>query len=134
MITINGTALADMGVILLQGAYAELMAPAETKDFVENDDPTKHGVEIDTLLSPKLKKRDVTLRFLVKGNSEEDFLTKYHVFLDLLYSGHIELEVPDLGACFRLIYRAKTKYANYRLNACEMAVKFTEPDPTNRAL
>lgn len=134
MITINGTALADMGVILLRGAYAELMAPVETKNYVENDDPTKHGVEIDTLISPKLKKREVTLSFFVKGTSEADFISKYNAFLEVLYSGYIELVVPDLSACFRLIYRANTKYANYRLNACEVAVKFTEPDPTNRAL
>lgn len=134
MITLNGTTLTSMGVTLLQGAYAELLQPAAVKTYIENDDPTKNGIQIDTLMTPKQDKRDLTLRFLVQGSSESDFLAKYNAFIAELQTGYVELYIPDLLSKYRLLYRSCTKYANYRLHACEVAIKFTEPDPSNRAV
>ena len=129
---INGILLSQMGVALLSGSYSELMKPASLKSFIENDDPAKDGIEIDILSFPKQQSRDLTLKFLVYGDTRELFLSRRKTFLDLLYSGIVTLYVPELGESYRLLYKSVTQYGNYRTNACEMAVKFKEPDPTNR--
>lgn len=131
-VQMNGVLLSDIGVTLLSGAYGELLTPSPLKSYIENDDPTKDGVQIDTLTIPKQKSREVTLKFLVKGSSKADFLAKRTAFVNLLYQGVVTLYVPDIEDYFHLIYMSVTQYGNYRLNACEMAVKFKEPDPTNR--
>ena len=131
-VQMNGVLLSNIGVTLLSGAYGELLTPAPLKDYIENDDPTKDGVQIDTLVTPKQKSRDLTLRFLIQGNSVAQFAERYSAFVNMLYGGEVELFVPDIGMYFHLLYTSVTKYGNYRLNACEVAVKFREPDPTNR--
>lgn len=131
-VQINGTLLSDMGVTLLSGAYAELMTPAPLKSYIENDDPNKDGVQIDQLLTPKKKARELTLKFLIRGSSKDEFMARYNWFVSILHSGIVTIYVADFEQYFRLLYLSVTQYGNYRLNACEMAVKFKEPDPTNR--
>ncbi|MBO7315200.1 MAG: hypothetical protein J6U49_05985 [Alistipes sp.] len=132
-VTLNGTPLADMGVMMLLGAYAALLAPSPMKNYITNDDPTKDGIEVDVAI-PKRKDRDVTLTFLVQGKTQADFLNKLDAFLTVLYRGRVELYVPDLSAKYRLLYTSSTQFANYMLNACKLSVKFKEPDPTNRGI
>lgn len=131
-VQMNGVLLSDIGVTLLSGAYGELLTPSPLKSYIENDDPTKDGVQIDTLTIPKQKSRDLTLKFLIRGDSVEQFAERYSTFVNMLYGGEVALFVPDMGMYFHLLYTSVTQYGNYRLNACEMAVKFKEPDPTNR--
>lgn len=137
-ITINGVALASMGATLLSGAYAELLAPPSLKDFVENNDPLKDGTEVivpgtdgeNDTSTPKLKERDVTLTFLIQGDSKAEFFTNYAAFVAMLHKGRVNLSVPELNRYFYLIYSNSTQFANYMLNACKLAVKFREPIPT----
>lgn len=131
-VTINGTLLSDLGVVLLSGAYAELMTPAPMKNYIENDDPTKDGVAVDTVAMPKRKAREITLKFLIKGDTKEQFIARRETFLNMLYQGEITLYVPDIEEYFHLLYVSVTQYGNYQLSACNMAVKFKEPDPTRR--
>lgn len=130
---INGVLLSDMGVTMIAGAYAELLTPAPSKDYVTNDDPRKDGIAVDHAYTPPRKEREVTLSFLICGTSNEDFLKKYHDFLEVLRGGFITLSVPTLGASYRLLYNNSTQFENYRLNACRLAVKFTEPNPSLRS-
>lgn len=132
-ILINGNPLTDMGVVMLAGSYAELMKPAQVKNYIENDDPNKHGVEVDATNPPKLKQRELTLKFLIQGDSKAQFLQRKAAFENMLYQGAVTLYVPDMEEYFHLLYVTVTQYGNYRLNACNMAVKFKEPDPTNRS-
>ena len=137
MITINGTDITTLGVSLEKGSYAALLLPAPLKEFVENEDPTKHGTEVLTKKSDgtslaRISERDVTLTFLITGESQADFMTKYATFTALLQGGDINLYVPDLERTFRLIYSSSTQYDNFRLKACKLAVKFREPNPANR--
>lgn len=137
MITINGTDISTMGVSLEKGSYAALLLPAALKGFVENNDPTKHGTEVlthkaDGTSLARIAERDVTLTFLIMGDNEADFMAKYADFVELLHGGNIKLYISDLGRTFRLIYSNSTQYDNYRLKACKLAVKFREPNPTNR--
>lgn len=137
-ITINGIPLNEMGAALEHGGYSALMMPAPLKEFVENDDPLKDGTEVITEIDDesvaKLRERDVTLTFLIKGKDREDFLEKYNAFTSLLQKGSITLNIPDLGQIYRLIYSNATQYDNYLLKACRLAVKFREPNPANRGI
>lgn len=134
--SINEIPLSSMGVTMTAGWRTALLTPAPIKDLVSNDDPEKPGIQVITKMSDGtsaavIKERDVTLTFIVKGADEEDFLKKYTAFLQMLYKGKIILHVPSLGQHFGLIYRNATKYDDYG-NVCTLAVKFTEPDPTDR--
>lgn len=132
-IKINDVLLSSMGVTIENGAYAALLTPAPIKDVIQNDDPLKDGVQV-LPTSPLIQnERDVTLTFLVSGNSHSDFLAKYAAFMDVLRSGIVTLYVPDLNSYYRLLYSSATQFENWRLNACKLSVKFREPDPTDRA-
>lgn len=140
-ITINGTPLSELGVTLLAGAYAALLTPTTLKDFVENNDPLKDGTDVVVpgdsgnydLSVSRVEERDVTLTFLIEGAGSETFLANYAVFIAQLYKGWVVLRVPALNATYRLLYSNSTRFDNYRLNACKIAVKFREPNPNNRA-
>lgn len=126
-----------MGVHLEKGAYAALLTPAPLKDFIENNDPTKNGTEVLTHKAngeslARVAEREVTLTFLINGDNEADFLAKYQAFVNLLNDGKITLYIEDLQRTFTLIYANATQYDNYRLKACKLAVKFREPNPSNR--
>ncbi len=140
-ITMNGIALSTMGSTLLSGSYASLLTPAPLKDFVENDDPLKDGIDVivpgtngeDDTTTPKVKDRDVTLTFLIQGATKSAFLANYSAFVAQLHKGAVILTVPELNATYHLLYSNSTQFDNYRLNACKLAVKFREPNPANRS-
>ena len=137
MITINGNTLRSMGVSLEKGGYSALLTPAPLKDFLANNDPTKNGTQVlthkaDGTPLAKIAERELTLTFIIEGESKNDFLNKYTAFVALLNGGKIDLYVPDLKRTFHLIYRNATQYDNYRLKACKLAVKFQEPNPADR--
>lgn len=135
----NGVSLSSMGATLVSGAYSALLMPPALKDFVENDDPLKDGTDVivpgaddeDDTSVPRVKERDVTLTFLIKGENATDFMAKYAAFVAQLHKGAIVLGVPDLGRYFHLLFSSCTQFNNYLLNACKMAVKFREPNPCN---
>lgn len=137
MVKINGVDIKTMGVELSKGAYAALLAPAPLKGFVENDDPTKNGIEILTHKAngeslARVAEREVTLTFIITGDNSSDFLAKYQAFINVLNNGKITLYVEDLERTFTLVYANSTQYDNYRLKACKLAVKFREPNPAER--
>ena len=130
--TINGMPLSSMGVMLVDNPNAALLAPAPVKEVIQNDDPKKNGVQVLPTNPLIMNEREVTLTFLIQGTSDSDFLAKYTSFVQMLMSGIITLYVPDLNNYYRLLYSSSTQFENWRLNACKLAVKFREPDPTNR--
>lgn len=104
-VTINNKPLSTMGVAMLSGAYAALLTPPSLKEFVENDDPTQNGIDIIVPDSPVVNERDVTLTFLIKGTSQEAFLSNYAAFVAELHKGTVTLYVPDLGNTYNLLYQ-----------------------------
>lgn len=130
-VKINDVSLANYGVTLVSGAYAQLLTPADTKEWVSNDDPRKNGVEYLTPSTIYHKERSVNLVFIVKGEDKSDFLSKYTTFIELLQSHINTFYVADLDKYYHLKYESCTSFDNFSLKACKLAVKFTEPDPTN---
>lgn len=132
-VTINRVGLSAYGAILLAGAYAQLIKPAEPKDWVSNESPMLNGTEYLEPEEQRYKERDVSLTFGIKGKNVADFLAKYQSFIEALQGGVIKLYVPDLNKTYHLIYRSCTAFENFDLKACSITVKFTEPDPTNNS-
>lgn len=130
-ISINRIPLRSIGVTMLAGAYSALLTPAPLKDYVKNDDPTKPGTDV-LVNNPVVGERDVTLTFLIEGANRESFLSNYNAFVSELHKGEVVLYVLDLNLFFHLLYSNSTQFENYRLNACKLAVKFNEPNPSNR--
>lgn len=130
-ITINGVALATYGATLLNGGFAELLMPAAKKEYITNDSPLKNGVEMASF-APKIKDREVTLTFVIEGKTQADFLTKKKNFLAEIMDDEVVLYVPALGEYYHLYYLSCTSYDNHRLKGCKLAIKFKEPNPTNR--
>lgn len=132
-ITINGSTLTALGVTLLEGSYASLLTPPEIKEWVSNDDPRKDGVEYIVPTTPKVKERNVNLYFLVKGETQSAFLSRYNQFIGLLQSGMVTINIPDLHRSFKLKYESCTSFDHFNLTMCKVAVKLTEPKPYNMA-
>lgn len=132
-ITINGYKLSSLGVTLLAGSYASLLKPAEMKEWVSNDDPRKDGIEYIVPATPVVKPRSVDLYFMVQGNTRVEFLTRYTNFIGLLQRSISVVNIPDLGK-YRLKYESCTSFDHFNLKMCKVAVKFTEPQPTNMAV
>lgn len=132
-VTINGNMLSGLGVTLLEGSYASLLTPPEMKGWVSNDDPRKDGVEYIVPATPVVKERSVNLYFLVRGATMPEFLARYNNFIGLLQRGMVVLHVPDLRSSYTLKYESCTAYDCFGKNGCKVAVKFTEPQPANRA-
>ena len=132
MDTINGKPLSQFGATMLSGAYAELMTPAPLKSFLENKDRSKDGTDV-FISNPRQDEKEVTLNFIITGSSQAEYISRYNAFLSELYTGQVSLFVEDLNQTFRLLYSSVTKFGNYRLHACEIALKFREPNPTNRS-
>lgn len=134
METINSRPLSSFGAILQNGAYAELLKPAEIKEWASNDMPDADGTEYLAPTTPRVKERDVNLTFLIEGKDTSAFLTAYKGFMAEITKGFCSLHVPDLGRTFTLKYESCTSFDFFNKRACKIAVKFTEPVPQNYAL
>lgn len=137
---INGSDAFAMGIAMGDGFLDALETPVPIKPLVENDDPTKDGKEViveDSAGRPvtKLQARDVTLAFVVFGDTVAERQQRYRDFLALLYKGKVTICVPPEGAeVYNLIYKSNSGQFNISASrkTCTVAVKFNEPNPANR--
>lgn len=131
---INGIDASELGIEMGTGFLASLKSPASLKDFVENDDPTKDGKEV-IFGSPKLASRELTLSFVICGDSAQDHIQKYNAFIRILQRGKISISAPIVGT---EIYHFKYSgvsggYSMSKdLTTSKLAVRFEEPNPANR--
>lgn len=130
-VTINNVDISEYGAILLAGAYAQLLTPLEPKEWVSNESPHKNGTDYIVPEQNIFKERSISLSFGVKGDNKQDFLAKYTSFISAIQNGIISLYIEELGRTYYLKYESCTSYDNFGLTACNIAVKFTEPNPTN---
>ena len=129
---INNTDAATYGVRMGNGFIDSLDLPCPLKEPITNSSRLEHGTR-STML-PKMAQRDVTLTFVIRGSSAEDFKTKKAAFLALLMGNPVTINVPFIGtAVYTLTYRSSTEYAHSLTGKmCKLAVKFTEYNPGNR--
>ena len=134
IVTINGRDIRSFGATLLEGAYGELLKPANLKALASNDDPNKDGVEyITPKTTPKLEEATRNIVFLVQGDTPEQFIANYEAFLLYVQSPVIDLYVERLARHYFFKFDSCTTFENFALKACKIAIRFTEPNPRKRA-
>lgn len=135
---INGVdAWTQWGVFLEEGSYERLLRGAPMKSPIENKSALQHGKDV-YLTSRKVDERDVQVVFCFKKST--DFLTKYKSFIETIQAGKViegetyplELGVKDLGIVYKLVYSECVDMSGMGLIAGKVAVRFNEPNPTNR--
>jgi len=127
-------AYSEYGVKMGENFLDSLGGAAPLKDYITNSNRLKNGVSYCKTI-PKLNERDITLTFNIEGSSHSDFITKKKAFYAVLYAGDVNIKVPDNSdEVFHLKYTGRdVSYAQNTLKTfCKLAVKFKEPDPSNR--
>lgn len=109
-----------------------LLLPAGNKDFIENESRLENGKRVITT-NPKVASRDVTLTFNIHGDTTTEYLANYAAFVAVLQAGTVKIRVPAINMVFNLIYKKSTSFniGRARMDS-SLAVKFEEPDPTDR--
>ena len=124
-----------MGVAMGSGFIAGLKSPASLKDFVENEDPKKDGKEVIYPDKPNMAARDLTLTFIISGETPEEHIINYDTFIRVLYLGKVDISVPKIGdEIYHLTYAGNSGSYNIsgdRLTS-QLTVKFNEPNPADR--
>lgn len=123
-----GTWMVAMGESFIEN----LLLPAGNKDFIENESRLENGKRVITT-NPKVASRDVTLTFNVHGDTTTEYLSNYVAFVAVLQAGAVKIRVPAIKMTFNLIYNKANSFniGRARMDS-SLAVKFEEPDPTDR--
>lgn len=120
------------GVAMGDGFIENLLLPAGTKDFIENESRLENGKRV-IYNNPKVASREVTLTFNIHGDTTTEYLANYKAFVAILQAGKVTVRVPAISMTFTLIYKKSTSFALGRSRrSSRLVVKFEEPDPTDR--
>ena len=140
---INGKdAYTEYGVFLggdRGGAYdnlSALLTPPPAKGYTTVSYRERDGEEVE-VTAPRIEARDVSLRFVMVADSEEEFRERYKAFIGTLRSGLLDLRVSETGKTYRLYYLGcpspglvmKTRLRTTGRLAALWTVKFREPKP-----
>lgn len=133
---INGTPLLSIGVHMGDSFLDALLAPAPLKEFTQCDARTRHGVRILTA-APRYSSRDVSLTFIVCGDTPEELTANRAALLNLFAGITIGVYVPAIMSdteTMWLVYTGKnvTLSTDIGRTVSKVTAKFIEPDPTNR--
>lgn len=122
------------GVNMGDGFPSAIDAFVPMKGYIENEERSQNGKSVILSLR-RVASREITLKFTIKGDSPSDFFAKRKAFEQVLQSGYVNVNVPELGSqIYHLVYLGKNvSYAMNRARTfCTVSAKFEEPDPTNR--
>lgn len=129
---INDIDADTLGVRMGDGFLDALALPAALKEHLTNDVRTENGTQI--VFNKCVKDRDVTLQFVVEGDSPEHLTMRVNGFVKMLMQGEAVIQVPiDGNAIYHLYYTSSTSYGrSIDRNTARLSVKFNEPNPANR--
>lgn len=110
-----------------------ILTPAGMKEFVENQSRLNNGKEV-LYTYPRIDARDVTLLFVIEGNTPDEHLRNLQSFSQELQKGKVEITIPPLGSeIYRLTYQRSQSFAQSSdRTLSKLTVKFNEPNPSNR--
>lgn len=132
---IDGTSLRSIGVRMGDGFLDAVATPAAYKDFTQVNVRTRHGVRVLTS-SPRYASRDLTLTFIVCGDTAAELSLNKSALLTLLGKVSIGLYVPSVmeGETLWLVYTGKSVSLSTDLTrtTAKLTAKFIEPDPSHR--
>ena len=131
---INGKdAFETWGVNMGDGFLESLYSPAPMKGVIENKSRLEHGKRV-IFNNPKKDERELTLVFILMGDSQKDYIDKYKAFITEISAGDIAIKVPALGEEVDHVYylRSTTFAWNIDRTFSKIALKVCEPNPFNR--
>lgn len=132
---INGNDAWTMyGVSMGEGFIDAIDGVNEMKQYISNECREEHGIRV--IPSTKVKEKELTLHFTIKGSSPTDFRNKKLAFINLLESGEVlRVEIPSIGSVHKLIYLGKGQSYKMSLNKsfCAFSARFLEPNPKDRS-
>ena len=82
----NKDAWGTWGVRMGDNFIDTIDAPAEMKDYIENESRAKNGKQI-LIGSSKVASRQLTLTFTITGDSQDDYRSKKNAFINELQGG-----------------------------------------------
>lgn len=134
---IDGTRMIDKGVYMGDSFIEQLLTPPTLKEFTQNDARSRDGVQILTS-SPKVASRDLTLTFIITGDTPTEMAANKAALLSILSNIQVSVYVPEASdtETFWLTYTGRSVSFSIDLTrtVSKFAAKFTEADPTNREL
>ena len=131
----NKDAWGTWGVRMGDNFIDTIDAPADMKDYIENESRAKNGKQI-LIGSSKVASRQLTLTFTITGDSQDDYRSKKNAFINELQGGSVEIKIPVLNNdVYKLVYKGKKISYALSLNKrfSKFAATFEEPDPTDRS-
>lgn len=135
---INGKdAYEKFGVCMGESFLETILQPLTPKDPIINESRIEDGKRVTLPLRKFFAARDITLTFTIEGRDMADFSAKRAAFLEEMYEGKVEIQIPAISEdIYRLVYLGfGTTYGYYPDQPfCNVALKFTEPNPRNRGL
>ena len=142
-ISINGIDITAMNLVLLDGSLDNLLKPNELKSLVMNENASIDG-SLAILTDRKVKSRDVSVRFLVRSQSQIDLVKKVESLTDFLtkgikdvygnYSGENRFHIIELERVYRLVFLKCDKYDGFGEDSAILSLQFKELNPLNRSL
>lgn len=139
----GNTAMADsltFGVYMGESFLSEIMAPPPMKEILSYNSRAAHGRVYDTGY-PYMDARDMNLTFRIVGDGEtqgekqSSLLARYAVFVALLQTLEVDIQVPSLGnQIYHLVYTGESITFNMNLGRDSVSIKskFIEPNPNSR--
>lgn len=85
--------------------YKELLMPPKTKPYIAVSFREDDGEKLPNALpDPAFEPRNVSLYFAIMADSPEIFLEQYLDFVNLLKSGWLNIQVPELDKTYKMYY------------------------------
>lgn len=138
---INGTDMATLGCFLWEedgnghANYDSLMKPPKMKEHTAVSYREQDGEELPDTLLCRYEARDITLKMAVVADTRAEWMRRYNAVLELLKSGWLTLEVPEIGRTMRVYLKEYTKYSQFTLlkrtgqQVAGFAITVREPKP-----
>lgn len=134
-IYINGkNARTQWGVVTTSSTLDSLLMPPAVKEYVSNTSRLENGTRYD-ISNVKLAERDLTLEIQMIADNPDQFYSRHQNFCAELSKGSFDLYIDDRpDIVYHLLYRSCQQYTQFVRGIATLALKVTEPDPSNRAV
>ena len=142
LLLINGVDMASYGTFLCETTadghtnYDALMKPSKTKQPTAVSYQERDGEELPSYLGElKHEARDVPLKLAIVGDTRQQWFSRYNALMQLLKSGWLEVQVPELSRTFKMYLKECSAYSHFTVLAdtgqqiASMTIVFREPKP-----
>lgn len=142
LLLINEVDMATYGTFLCETSanahtnYDALMKPSKTKAPTSVSYQERNGEELPSYLGElKHEARDIPLKLAIVGDTRQQWFSRYNALMELLKSGWLELNVPEIGRTFKVYLKECSAYSHFTILAnsgqqlATMTVVFREPKP-----